>query len=188
MVALLYTLLSFIRDEIEEKEKEEYYQLMHKFNRLNFRTNNGSTLLHLAVVPNTFPNEYYIERNCKFPSLSAVQVLIECGGIDVNALDFNRNTPLHLLAIHSCGVLNDETLTTIKLIVKKLNEGGCHWDCINSAGKTAIECTSSGFIQKFIANQMTLNLKCIAAKIVKKSKINYYQSLSKTLCDFTELH
>jgi ankyrin repeat protein len=57
--------------------------------KLNFKTLNGSNLLHILV-----------RQNHKFAT-SALGLLIESGSFDVNQTDFDGNTPLHIAVLEN---------------------------------------------------------------------------------------
>ncbi|CAF1536024.1 unnamed protein product, partial [Didymodactylos carnosus] len=124
-----------------------------------------------------------------FPSSSAVQLLIDSGGIDVNAVDSRKNSPLHLIASYDQIIENtDERFLTIQLIIKLFNDTGCHWDLPNEDGNTPIQCAHSDIIKIFMKSRQRLSLKCLMAKMIKNSEIDYYQHLPERLCIFVELH
>ena len=105
----------------EEQEKTLYYALyllmiytkvkgqnanmtdfLQRFLRLNPRTNDGNTLLHLAARHETpvftYDNqevEDAMQRLCKLPCVETMKLILHAG-CDVNAVNTEGNTPLHL--------------------------------------------------------------------------------------------
>ena len=75
---------------------------LQRFLRLNPRTNDGNTLLHLAVWHETpiFLNadqeaEDTLQSVCKLPCVETMKLILHAG-CDVNAFNSEGNTPLHL--------------------------------------------------------------------------------------------
>ena len=75
---------------------------LQRFLRLNPRTNDGNTLLHLAAWHETpvFSNaddeaEDMLKSVCKLPCVETMKLILHAG-CDVNAVNTGGNTPLHL--------------------------------------------------------------------------------------------
>ena len=100
--------------ESEEQEKTLYYALyllmiytkvnsqnanmtdfLQRFLRLNPRTNDGNTLLHLSAWHETPIKEDNVRGVCKLPCVETMKLILHAGG-DVNAVNTEGNTPLHL--------------------------------------------------------------------------------------------
>ena len=102
------------RHESEEQEKTLYYALyllmiytkvkgqnanmtdfVQRFLRLNPCCSDGNTLLHLAAWHETPIKEDNVRGVCKLPCVETMKVILHAGG-DVNAVNTDGNTPLHL--------------------------------------------------------------------------------------------
>ena len=100
--------------ESEEQEKTLYYALyllmiytkvkfqnanmtdvLQRFLRLNPCCSDGNTLLHLAAWHETPIKEDNVRSVCKLPCVETVKLILHAGG-DVNAVNTEGNTPLHL--------------------------------------------------------------------------------------------
>ena len=100
--------------ESEEQEKTLYYALyllmiytkvkvqnanmtdvLRRFLRLNPCCSDGNTLLHLAAWHETPIKEDNVRVVCKLPCVETVKFILHVGG-DVNAVNTEGNTPLHL--------------------------------------------------------------------------------------------
>ena len=100
--------------ESEEQEKKLYYALyllmihtkvkvqnanmidfLQRFLRLNPRNNDRNTLLHLAAWHETPIKEDNVRRVCKLPCVETMKLILHAG-CDVNAVNTEGNTPLHL--------------------------------------------------------------------------------------------
>ena len=71
---------------------------LQRFLRLNPRTNDGNTLLHLVAWHETpfFSFQEETTRSvCKLPCIETMKLILHAGG-DVNAVNTEGNTPLHL--------------------------------------------------------------------------------------------
>ena len=100
--------------ESEEQEKTLYYALyllmvynevkvqnanmtdfLQRFLLLNPCCSDGNTLLHLAAWHETPIKEDNVRSVCKLPCVETVRLILRVGG-DVNAVNTEGNTPLHL--------------------------------------------------------------------------------------------
>ena len=76
---------------------------LQRFLRLNPRTNDGNTLLHLVAWRESPIVSFYdegfkadmIQRVCKLPCVETTKLILHAG-CDVNAVNTEGNTPLHL--------------------------------------------------------------------------------------------
>ena len=100
--------------ESEEQEKTLYYALcllmiytkvkiqnanmtdfLQRFLRLNLSCSDGNTLLHLAAWHETPIKEDNVRSVCKLPCVETMKLILHAG-CDVNAVNTEGNTPLHL--------------------------------------------------------------------------------------------
>ena len=68
---------------------------LQRFLRLNLSCSDGNTLLHLAAWHETPIKEDNVRSVCKLPCVETVKLILRAGG-DVNAVNTEGNTPLHL--------------------------------------------------------------------------------------------
>ena len=68
---------------------------LQRFLRLNLSCSDGNTLLHLAAWHETPIKEDNVRSVCKLPCVETVKLILHAGG-DVNAVNTEGNTPLHL--------------------------------------------------------------------------------------------
>ncbi|CAF4774628.1 unnamed protein product [Rotaria socialis] len=109
------------------------------------------------------------------------KLLLECGA-PINAMDSFGNTPLHILAIKGCEYNDIETIFELLLGV------GAHLDAINAKGTPEQYANNDKIQSLFRAHSIQLSLKCLCARIIRQSHINYNDSLQKHLHSFVELH
>ena len=76
-------------------ENASMIDFLQRFLRLNPRTNDGNTLLHLAAWHETPIKEDNVRKVCKLPCVETMKLILHAGG-DVNAVNTEGNTPLHL--------------------------------------------------------------------------------------------
>ena len=91
----LYLLIIYIKVKGQNANMIDFLQ---RFLRLNPRTNDGNTLLHLVAWHETpfFSFREKIMRSvCKLPCVETMKLILHAG-CDVNAVNTEGNTPLHL--------------------------------------------------------------------------------------------
>ena len=95
----LYLLMIYIKVKGQNANMTDFLQ---RFVRLNLRTNDGNTLLHLVAWHETPITLYYrkyfddiIQSVCKLPCVETMKLILHAG-CDVNAVNTEGNTPLHL--------------------------------------------------------------------------------------------
>lgn len=99
-------------------------------------------------------------------------------GADVNARDDEGNTPLHVAADpKSCSVEMVQTLLS----------HGAHLDQRNNANKTFEELAKVK-LSTLVDPMPHTSLKCLAAQIVSRHKVNYHGLVPATLESFIQLH
>lgn len=108
-----------------EQQTERLKKTVQHFVELKPQTQQGSTLLHLAVKQNTVIESPHM--GIEFPSLDVVKVLIECGS-DVNCLDSNNNTPLGFCLHNSESDEASEHAQETEAIAQYLNAHNAHSD------------------------------------------------------------
>ncbi|CAF1198744.1 unnamed protein product [Didymodactylos carnosus] len=162
-------------------EKIEICNLIYHLNSYNFKTDNGSTLLHLCVNENTPVNTIHF----KFPCSFGAKLLID-NGADVNAVDRVGNTPLHIIA--RSDECTNENRNEMLTIVSDLIHNDAHIDTVNDDGQTPLDCAQVEQMRLILRSQTKLSLKCITARTVIMLDLNYSKHLSKALIDFVKLH
>ena len=88
----LYLLIIYTKVKVQNANMTDVLQ---RFLRLNPRTNDGNTLLHLAAWHETPIKEDNVRSVCKLPCVETMKLILHAG-CDVNAVNTEGNTPLHL--------------------------------------------------------------------------------------------
>ncbi|XP_021919435.1 protein fem-1 homolog B isoform X2 [Zootermopsis nevadensis] len=167
-------------------KKEEFHVncLVFRLNQLQVAMRDGQTLLHLCVNADTPVDDFHTNDVCKFPCASTAKLLIQCGA-NVNAMDQNRNTPLHIIVSYQKPISD---FLTLHSIIMELTEAGAHMDTVNAHGETPFEAATTGVAEIILRTQTKLSLKCMAAKAVKTYNLTYQGQVPQSLESFIELH
>ncbi|XP_003697660.1 protein fem-1 homolog B [Apis florea] len=184
IVTILTKLLTLNENKYEEQDKNKAYHLVHKLCVLRLRLKDGQTLLHLAVNAATVVDDFHTNYVCKFPCAATAKLFICCGA-DVNAMDNERNTPLHIIVSYREPISDFMTLHSI---IMALIEAGAHMDIVNSNGKTPYDAVTTGVAEIILRTQTKLSLKCMAAKAINAYNLSYCGNVPRSLESFIELH
>lgn len=76
----------------------------------------------------------------RFPCAATAKLLIRCGA-NVNAMDSQRNTPLHIIVQYEKPISD---FMTLHAIILDLVKAGAHMDTVNSQGKTPFNAATTG--------------------------------------------
>ena len=88
----LYLLMVYTKVKVQNANMTDFLQ---RFLRLNPCCSDGNTLLHLAAWHETPIKEKNMLGVCKLPCVETMKLILHAGG-DVNAVNTEGNTPLHL--------------------------------------------------------------------------------------------
>ncbi|CAH3178914.1 unnamed protein product [Porites evermanni] len=88
----LYLLMIYTKVKVQNANMTDFLQ---RFLRLNPCCSDGNTLLHLAAWHETPIKEGKVRGVCKLPCVETMKFILHAGG-DVNAVNTEGNTPLHL--------------------------------------------------------------------------------------------
>lgn len=186
VITALYILVILTKLMKSCNAKDEYrvHQLVFRLNQLQVASRHGQTLLHLCVNAETPVDNFHTNDVCKFPCSATAKLLIQCGA-DVNAMDRDRNTPLHIIVCYQKPISD---FLTLHSIIMELTEAGAHMDTVNTKGKTPFEAATTGVAEIILRTQTKLSLKCIAAKAVQTYNIPYHGHVPQSLESFIDLH
>ena len=182
----LYSLLEFFQlftkaEFSEEEGRASVSWLPLMLSRFHPRDDQGNTLLHLAVNYKT-PHKYL--PKFEFPCVKTFKVFLDAG-ISVNAINNNGDTPLHrAVTIRPSG----DKFYLLTDMLKVLLDAGAHHDFVNNDGKTPTEMARTDEARWILSERKTLELKCIAARAVKKFGLPYNGVVPQTVEKYISMH
>jgi len=162
------------------------------------------TLLHLStMVGLPCVNDNHIMALCKcvlhfslgirlvlffflirYPCHKTISLLLQCGA-NIDAIDSERETPLHLIAQRKNDI--DNVLFIINLLC---DTGKAHPDCVNARGQTPLESASNVYVKEHLRGKIGVSrLKCICARLIRQRKLPFQnKQFSSLLVNFIEKH
>uniref|UniRef100_A0A1A8F6Z2 Protein fem-1 homolog B n=1 Tax=Nothobranchius korthausae TaxID=1143690 RepID=A0A1A8F6Z2_9TELE len=167
-------------DEERSRINKHIYDLI----QLDPRTREGSSLLHLAISSSTPVDEFHTNDVCSFPNAQVTKLLLDCGA-QVNAVDHEGNTPLHVIVQYNRPISD---FLTLHAIIINLVEAGAHTDMTNKQKKTPLDKSTTGVSEILLKTQMKMSLKCLAARAVRQHQITYHNQIPKSLEEFVKFH
>ena len=174
----IMSLICRLSNKLLPDQQFQFKKLTYRLVKLDPRSTNGQTLLHLAANPDTTNVGKY--PVCTFPCNNCIELLAELG-VSMDCCDINGNTALHMACLDKDKPAKPATLLAL------LN-GGVHLDIKNSEGKQALDYVPlRKDIVSAIMPQNFISLQCLAANAVRRHKIRY-RNLSKDLQQFTDKH
>ena len=184
MSLLLKLLKIFAKVRLAKEDKNLHVTvLLQKLCRLNpCDTGCGSTLLHLAAQSVFDSNNP--ESQFQFPCIKTIKLLLEAG-FDVNAINNSGDTPLHTAVTFTP---SDDKLHILIDMLEVLLDGGAHHDFVNNDSKTAMDLAATDDARRILSERKTLELKCIAARAVKKFGLPYLGVVPKRLEKYISMH
>ena len=134
----LYLLVMYTKVQVSsEMKNDNMIDLLQRFLCLEPRTRDGNTLLHLAVWHKTpVRKEAFLQRVCKLPCVETMKLILHAG-CDVNSVNAQGNTPLHLAVTFAPG---PEQVESLKEILELLLHQGADTKLVDKNGQTVMDC------------------------------------------------
>ena len=145
---------------------------LQRFLRLNPRTNDGNTLLHLAAWHETpiFLNadqeaEDTLQSVCKLPCVETMKLILHAG-CDVNAVNTEGNTPLHLAVKYKPAEPEDVKILREMLLL--LLDIGADPKLENKNGQTPLDSCESDEARRILSEKGRLSAMNVEVGDVRK--------------------
>lgn len=169
-------LMCRLKRNLDDKEEELFKRNVYNLIKMRPTSAKGQSPLHLACSKETTTVGRY--PVCSFPSLPVISLLLEVGS-DVNAVDAEKNTPLHIAAGNKpCRA------EVFSLLLRH----GAHIDACNVDRKTPMQLIRGTTIYEIASPLEFTTLQCLAARKIIKCAIPYTGSIPQRLEQFVEMH
>ena len=152
--------------------------LLRRLSGLNPQDPHGRSLLHGTL------KRCLDVTSSLLVSIDVVKILLNTG-FNVNATDFNGNTPLHLAV---CLQPQINEIHIFRNLLEILLDGGAHQDFVNHDGETAMDLAKTDEARSILWDKRKLKLKCISARAVKRFGLPYLGIVPKILEKFISMH
>ena len=162
----LYLLVMYTKVQVSSKMKNgNMIDLLQRLLRLEPRTREGNTLLHLAVCHKTpVRKDFDLLSVCKLPCFETTKLLLHAG-CDVNSVNTQGNTPLHLAVTFVPGL---EQVDILKRMLELLLDLGADTKLVNKNGQTVMDCCETDEARGILSAKGGLGAMNIEARKVRK--------------------
>ena len=154
----LYLLMIYTKVKGQNANMTDFLQ---RFLRLNPRTNDGNTLLHLAAWHETpiFLNadqevEDIMQSVCKLPCVETMKLILHAG-CDVNAVNTEGNTPLHLAVTFKPA--DPEEVVILSEMLLLLLDIGADPKLVNKNGQTPLHSCETDEARRILSEKRGLS-------------------------------
>ena len=161
----LYLLMISTKVEVQNDNMIDFLQ---RFLSLNPRTNDGNTLLHLAAWHETpfYSHEEDILRSvCKLPCVETMKLILHAG-YDVNAVNNDGNTPLHLAVTFKPA--DPEEVVILSEMLLLLLHIGADPNLANKNGQTPLDRCESEEARRILSEKGRLSTTNVDFRDVRK--------------------
>ena len=138
---------------------------LKRFLRLNPRTNNGNTLLHLASWHETPIKEDNVRSVCKLPCVETMKLTLHAG-CDVNAVNNEGNTPLHLAVTFKPA--DPEEVVILSEMLLLLLDIGADPKLVNKNGQTPLNSCETDEARRILSEKGRLSAMNVDVGKVRK--------------------
>ena len=162
----LYLLVMYAKVQVSsEMENGNMIELLQRFLYLEPRTRDGNTLLHLAVWQKTpVRKSAHLQGVCKLPCVETMKLILHAG-CDVNSVNTQGNTPLHLAVTFVPG---PEQVENLKEMLKLLLDLGADTKVVDKNGQTVMDCCKTDEARGILSAKGGLGAMNIEARKVRK--------------------
>ena len=158
----LYLLMIYTKVKVQNANMIDFLQ---RFLRLNPRNNDRNTLLHLAAWHETPIKEDNVRRVCKLPCVETMKLILHAG-CDVNAVNTEGNTPLHLAVKYKPAEPKDVEILREMLLL--LLDIGADPKLENKNGQTPLDSCESDEARRILSEKGRLSAMNVEVGDVRK--------------------
>ena len=162
----LYLLVMYTKVQVSlEMKNGNMIDLLQRFLCLEPRIRDGNTLLHLAVWHETPVHKgAHLRSVCKLPCVETMKLLLHAG-CDVNSVNTQGNTPLHLAVTFVPG---PEQVGSLEEMLELLLDLGADTKLVNKGGQTVMDCCETDEARCILSAKGGLGTMNIEARKVRK--------------------
>ena len=162
----LYLLVMYTKVQVSfEVKNGNMIELLQRFLCLELRTRDGNTLLHFAVWHKTpVRKNSTLRAVCKLPCVETMKLILHAG-CDVNSVNTQGNTPLHLAVTFVPG---PEQVKVLREMLELLLDLGADTKLVNKNGQTVMDCCETDEARDILSAKGGLGAMNIKARKVKK--------------------
>ena len=147
----LYLLMIYTKLKVQNANMTDFLQ---RFLRLNLSCSDGNTLLHLAAWHETPIKEDNVRGVCKLPCVETMKLILHAGG-DVNAVNTEGNTPLHLAVKYKSAEPEDVEILREMLLL--LLDIGADPKLENKNGQTPLDSCETDEARRILSEKRGLS-------------------------------
>ena len=164
----LYLLAMYTKVQVSSEWKNgNMIDLLQRFLCLEPRTRDGNTLLHLAAWHKTpVPRDTIVDWRgvCELPCVETMKLILHAG-CDVNSVNAQGNTPLHLAVTF---VPDPEQVDILKEMLELLLDLGADTKLVDKNGQTVMDCCETDDARCILSAKGRLGAINIEARKVRK--------------------
>ena len=158
----LYLLMIYTKVKVQNANMTDFLQ---RFLRLNPCCSDGNTLLHLAAWHETPIKEDNVRSVCKLPCVETMKLILHAG-CDVNAVNTEGNTPLHLAVTFKPA--DPEEVVILSEMLLLLFEIGADPKLANKNGQTPLHSCETDEARRILSEKRGLSAMNVDVNHVRK--------------------
>ena len=162
----LYLLMIYTKVKVQNANMIDFLQ---RFLRLKLSCSDGNTLLHLAAWHETPIKEDNVRSVCKLPCVETMKLILHAGG-DVNAVNTEGNTPLHLAV--KFNPAEPEKVEILREMLLLLLDIGADPKLENKNGQTPLDSCETDAARMILSVKRGLSVSAMNVDVGDVSNIN----------------